>query len=130
MWAFYLWGDNMSMISVNGVVLPTPSAYSYGLQDISGTDAGRALDEKATMYKNKKCQKVKISLAWNGISPEVCSQILLAIDDEYFDVTYVDAKLNQNLTKTFYVGDRTAPVKQWIVNNKMYSQLSFDIIER
>lgn len=118
----------MAMIWVDGAEVKTPSVFNYFLQDVSDSASGRTLD--SLMHKNRVAQKVKISLAWNSPTPEETSSILKAFDPEYIMVTYPDAKENQNVTKEFYVGDRSAPIKTWTIGNKRYSQVSFDIIER
>ena len=116
------------MLKVDGKLLKSPSGFSWGLQDVSDSDSGRTTDGK--MHKNRIAQKRKLSLEWQGLTPEEESEILKAVNPEYIDVEYPDAMENSNLTKTFYAGDRTAPMKIWTISNKIYSLLSFDIIER
>lgn len=106
----------------------SPSVFSWGLQDVSKSDAGRS--ENAKMHKNRVAQKRKISLAFNGTNKSETSRILKAVNPEYIDVTYPDAMSGQDETRTFYVGDRSAPVKIWAVGRKYYESVSFDIIER
>lgn len=53
-----------------------------------------------------------------------------AFNPEYINVTYPDAMSGTDETREFYVGDRSAPMKMWTVKKKIYSQISFDIIER
>jgi len=118
----------MAMIKVDGAAIKSPSTFSWGLQDVSDSAAGRTQD--IVMHKNRVGQKRKISLAWNGPRPSEVSAILKAFNPEYVSVTYPDALSGEIETRTFYVGDRTAPIKTWTVNNKLYTQLSFEIIER
>lgn len=118
----------MAMIWVDGVEIKTPSVFNYSLQDVSDSASGRTLD--ALMHKNRIAQKIKISLSWNSPTPDETSAILKAFNPEYIMVKYPDAKENQYVTKEFYVGDRSAPIKIWAIGNKRYSQVSFDIIER
>jgi hypothetical protein len=120
----------MSMLNVDGVVIPPPSSLTWGLQDVSGSDAGRTQDPNATMQKNRITQKRKLSLVWNNPDKNKTSQILKAFNPEYIHVTYHDAMDNVSETREFYVGDRTAPTKMWTIDKKIYSQVSFDIIER
>ena len=89
----------MAMMLVDGVALPTPSTFEWGMIDVSASDSGRTQDGK--MHKNRIAQKRQIKLSWSGT-------------DE---------------TRTFYVGDRSAPIKIWTINNKRYETLSFDLIE-
>lgn len=118
----------MAILFVNGNAIKTPSGMSWGLQDVSDSDAGRTQD--AIMHKNRIAQKVKLSLSWDNPTREETASILQVFNPEYINVTYPDAMSGQNETRTFYVGDRTAPMKIWTVGNKRYSQLSFDLIER
>lgn len=114
---------------VNGVPLKyTPSTFNYGLQDVSDTESGRTQD--AVMHKNRIAQKVKIDLSWNVLRPSEVSELFKMFDPEYIDVTYWDAKEGKEVTKTFYTGDKTAPVKYWVIDNKMYNQVAFNLIER
>lgn len=117
----------MAMISVDGNVLPCPSVFQWGIQDISSSESGRTDD--AIMHKNRIGQKRKISLQWNGLTRSDMAKILQAVNPEYIDVTYPDAMSGDDETRTFYVGDRTAPVKYWWIGNQRYETLSFDIIE-
>lgn len=118
----------MAMILVDGVEIKDPSSFIWGLQDVSDSAAGRTQD--TIMHKNRVGQKRKISLTWNGIKRDVASEVLQAFNPEYVEVTYPDALSGQYETRTFYVGDRSAPMKMWTVNKKIYSQVSFEIIER
>lgn len=119
----------MALVNLNGYQT-TPSALTWGLMDNSASDAGRVQDENDTMYKNRTSQKRKLNLSWNAPTPQMAARILQAVNDEYFSVTYPDAMSGTNETRVLYVGDRTAPMKIWTVNNKRYEQLSFNLIER
>lgn len=118
----------MAILFVDGIAIKTPSGMTWGLQDVSDSDAGRTQD--AVMHKNRIAQKVKLSLSWDNPTHGEAASILRAFNPEYINVTYPDAMSGQNEARMFYVGDRTAPMKIWIVGNKRYSQLSFDLIER
>ena len=119
---------NNTMIKVNGVPIATPSTFTWGLTDVSDSQSGRTQD--SLMHKNRVAQKRKIQLGWNNPSKETAASILQAFNPEYIDVTYPDAMSGNDETRTFYVGDRSAPKKMWTVNKKIYSQISFNIIER
>ncbi len=82
------------------------------------------------MHKNRVGQKRKIALGWNNPTKEEAAAILQAFNPEYINVTYPDAMSGTDETREFYVGDRSAPMKMWTVKKKIYSQISFDIIER
>lgn len=118
----------MAMILVNGEAVKTPSSFSWGLQDIADSASGRT--EDSVMHRNRLAQKRKLSLSWQNITSGEAAGILQAFNPEYVDITYPDAMSGTNETRTFYVGDRSAPMKWWNINGKIYSTVSFDVIER
>ena len=118
-----------TMLAVDGAWTYTPSSFTFGLQDVSSAEAGR-VEDNDTMYKLRTSQKRTLSLGWNGTTPGQTSEILQAFNPEYFTLTYPDALSGKMETREFYCGDRTAPVKTWVANNKLYTSVSFDVIER
>lgn len=112
--------------SVDGVAVKCPSSYKWSLQDVSASDAGRS--ESVIMDKNRIAQKRKVVLEWQNISIEECSDILNKFNPEYLSITYLDLMSGRYETRTFYVGDRTAPL--YNVSKGIVSSLGFDIIER
>lgn len=112
--------------TVDGAIVKCPSGYQYALSDLSDSAAGRT--EDTVMHKNRIGQKVKISLEWKNITTKECSDILKAFNPEYISVNYLDALKGDFDTKTFYVGDRSAP----LYNCKMglWSNVSFSITEQ
>ena len=121
-------GQHNGMIKVDGVAIKTPATFSWGLQDVSGSDAGRTMD--GVMHKNRIAQKRKIDLVWAMPTPEESHAILVAFNPEYINVTYYDPLDGATVTRTFYTGDKTAAVRIWTVDNKRYESVSFNIIER
>lgn len=117
----------MAMITVDGVSVPCPSVFKWGLQDISASESGRTDDTK--MHKIRVGQKRKISLQWNIKDKATASKILKAFNPENISVKYPDAMSGTDETRTFYVGDRSAPMKYWWVGKQLYESISFDIIE-
>lgn len=121
----------MAIITINGTAYDTnnaPSKMSIGIYDVSNPDSGRDLN--GLMYKNLVARKYKIELEWWCPSPAVVSQVLTSIDPEYFNVTFTDPKTNSSVTKSMYVGDRSAPYQMWGTDRKFFSKLSFNLIER
>ena len=116
------------MITVDGAEIPCPSTFEWSLQDISAGESGRTDD--TTMHKNRVGQKRKLKLAWIAKDWQTTSKILRSFNPEYINVRYPDMMSGTYQTRTFYVGDRTAPVKYWMVGRKMIGQISFNITER
>lgn len=115
------------VFQVNGSDIPIPSEFGWSIQDVSAPDSGRTLD--GLMQKERVTRKEKISLKWNGKSPEDTATILQAFADEYFNVTYVCPLTNSMVTKQFYCGDQSAPYYWWC-NGGLLESVSFNIIER
>lgn len=113
--------------TVNGGEVPAPSTYEYQESDVSASDAGRT--EDTLMHKMMIGKKVHLNLAWNNVTTAQVSTILNAFTaQEYFPVKYLDPKANGFVTKTFYVGDRSAPA--YSVRMGLWSNVTFNIIEQ
>ena len=106
--------------------VPAPKKYQWGLQDISDSKAGRTEDE--LMHKNRTGQKVKLELEWEALSLSDASTVLQAFNPEYVEITYLDAMAGNFLTKTFYIGDREAPI--FNARTGVWDSISFNAIEQ
>lgn len=108
--------------------MPCPSSWQWGLQDVSAGESGRTDD--ALMHKNRVAQKRKIQVGYSGVKDTVAKTVLQAINPEYINVYYYDLMEGAFQTRTFYVGDRSAPFKWWWDGKHILESLSFDLIER
>lgn len=115
-----------TILKVNGVFIPDPSELQWGIQSVSDSDAGR--DLKGKMHVKLRTRKRKLELKWSGIDFNATAEILNAVNPETFNVTYWDAQQNKNVTKTFYVGDRTAMVNSYVQGQRR-NDVAFNIIE-
>ena len=120
--------ENKNMIQVDGAWIKTPSVFELSVNDVSASDAGRTQD--GLMHKNRITRKRKIVLKWNGVGPKDAKDILQAFKNEYFTINYYDPVIGTRVTKTFYSGDQSMPIKTWTVGNRVFEQVSFDVIER
>ena len=122
--------------SSNLVDVPVePDSISWGLQDVSASDAGRVQDSNNTMYKMRTSQKRKLQLSWTNITFENASSIVKMFNPEYVYVRYKDLLTGGWRTAQFYTGDKTAPFRMISLNDThgrktVMSSLSFDIVER
>ena len=80
------------------------------------------------MHVELVTRKRKLELEWAGIDFAATAEILTAVKPETFDVTFWDAEENKNLTKTFYVGDRSAMVNSYVEGQRR-NDVKFNIIE-
>lgn len=120
--------NQTAMIIVDGVEMPCPSKFEWGLQDVSAAESGRTDD--TMMHKNRVGQKRKIGLGWNGLDWTTTAFVMRAFNPEYVQVRYPDMLSGNYEIREFYVGDRSAPVVVWWVGNQRIETVSFDIIER
>lgn len=116
-----------TILKINGTFIPDPSSLQWGLQTVSASDAGRDLQGK--MHVNQVSEKRKLELQWSGVDFATAKEILQAVHHETFQVNYLDALTNTRQTRTFYVGDRTAPVYSYSDGHRWYTNVSFNIIE-
>lgn len=112
--------------SVDGQPIPCPSSFQWALEDLSAGDAGRT--EDTVMDKKRIGQIVKLNLEWKNVSIKNASTILKLFNPEYINVCYLDAKVGEYRTSTFYVGNRTAPLYNTSLG--LWSKISFNLIER
>ncbi len=113
--------------SVDGAELPrSPSSYTWKLEDVSASDAGRT--EDTVMHKKRIGQVIGIELAWQNITTAEVSAILRAFNPEYITVCYLDAMQGGYITSDFYVGNRSAPMYSAVKG--LWSNVSFNLIER
>ena len=115
-----------TILKVNGSFIPDPSELQWGIQSVSDSNAGRTMDGK--MHVNLVTRKLKIELKWSGVDFATTAEILAAVNNETFSVTYFDALTNSSQTRTFYVGDRSAMVKSYVEGYRR-NDISFNIIE-
>lgn len=114
---------------INGVSVKPPRDFAVGLNTIDSDTSGR--NAKGKMKRDIIDQKVKLELKWGPLSDTEISTILKSVKGKFFTVNYPDPEEGKQLTKSFYVGDRTAPAYSW--NEKFKSikweGLSMNFIE-
>ncbi|MDV3426667.1 MAG: hypothetical protein LIR50_05690 [Bacillota bacterium] len=116
------------MLSVNNTDLTFPKSYSVILSDI---DANSQRNANGELIRDRLCVKRKLEMQWQPLTQDEISIILTAVQDTFFDCTFLDPK-DGVITKTMYVGDRTAPA--YIVdeesNTGKWNNLKMDFIEK
>ena len=112
------------MLKINGVQIHEPQEMMVRIQDVD-FDSGRTAD--GTMHRNRVNVKRKIELKFPPMSTQEISKVLKAVDGESFTVTYLDPYDGAEATRTFYSGDREAPVYNFALN--IWKSCSFNLIE-
>ena len=94
-------------IYIIGVAFPYPDRES-GLQSVQ-TIVDSARNANGVMVGERVGRDMgKIELTWSVLTPEMWSQMLQIFSNFTFSLRYLDMVTNDWVTRTFYVGDRSA----------------------
>jgi hypothetical protein len=116
----------MTLISINGVDLPTPAEYDVGIMDLSQAER----NVRGDMIIERIATKRKLEMGWSYLTGAQYSQILNAVDPVFFSVTYFDPKDNAMKTGTFYCGDRQAPMLRFNNGIASWKDVKFSLVEK
>ena len=111
---------NFITLSAGGDTLQVPfAAYESGKQ-IVATMVDQARTADGIVRGSVIAKASKIELKWPCLTPEVWAGICTFFSNHfYFNATYYDMEKNDFVTKTMYVGDRSAmPFKMDSVTGK------------
>lgn len=114
------------MIKINGVVIPTPSDYSVGIQDISKAER----NANGTMIIERIATKRKIELGWKHLDKSDLAKVMSLVSPVFFQVEYLDPQDNRKKTGTFYAGDRNMGALDYINGNIRWRDIKFNVVER
>lgn len=119
----------MAILVINGISMPAPSEFTPKRIDLSSEETGRTLS--GIMIKDVVAIKVTLSCSWKLLNWADCSKLLTEVEkSEFMSVKYPDPKEGIYVTKTFYVGDRTAPALKLEEGKEMWEGVAFDFIEQ
>ena len=114
------------MISINGVQIATPKTYEATVSDLDGESNRNANGE---LIRDRIAVKRKLNLEWGPLTQNQISTLLSAVSSVFFTVTFPDPELGM-ITKTMYVGDRTAPAYSFIDGEVKWQGLKMNFIEK
>lgn len=114
---------------LNGVTVKTPASVEPTIQDI---DAKASRDSNGLLHRDRIAVKRKLTVKWGPLTVSECSAILTAISGQFFSCTYLDPQTGSLQTKTFYAGDRTAPVYTYneALTTYVWQNVQVDFIEQ
>ena len=96
-------------LKVNNVEIKCPNEFKVTVLDVDdGETSVRTAD--GTLNRDRVAVKRQIEMSWTMIKWSELSTILQAMADVFFDFYYPDPMTGQYETKTFYVGNRPAPM--------------------
>lgn len=94
----------MTLLSIDGQAMPTPTEYKVQYSDLDSSDTGRTEDGQL-LRSRVRAGIAKISLKWELISTADCEKILTATGPDSMQVDYFFGTTH---TAQMYAGDRTA----------------------
>lgn len=117
----------MAILTIAGVEVKDPSVFQVDLQDI---DKESERNANGTMQRTRVAVKRKLTVEWGPLSNSEISKILKSVSDVFFTVKYPDLELGGITTKTFYTGDRSAPVLRVNKGVTRWEGLKTNLVER
>ncbi|WP_407922093.1 DUF6711 family protein [Clostridium nigeriense] len=114
------------MIKINGVDIATPKTYEATVTDLDGETNRNANGE---MIRDRIAVKRKLNLEWGPLTQAEIQTLLSAVSSVFFTVTFPDP-MSGMVTKTMYVGDRTAPAYSFINGEIKWQGLKMNFIEK
>lgn len=117
------------MLKINGVAIATPKTFKVNIYDIDGETYRNT---RGDLIRDRITTKRKLECEWPPLTMTQISTLLKAVEDEFFQVEYPDPYEGAFITKTFYVGDRTAPMlrQNQQTGEILWEGLSMNFIER
>lgn len=116
------------MLKINGVSITAPISFKVEIMDLDGESNRNA---KGELIRDRIAVKRKLECEWPPLTMSQISTILQAVKDVFFQVEYPDPMQGAVITKTFYVGDRSAPALYIDKSGKMFWKgLTMNFIEK
>jgi hypothetical protein len=119
---------SLNYFVINGSNVTQPIEVVYNRYDLDSEESFRSLSGE--MQRDRIAVKVKLECRWNALTASQMSQLLQAMDDVFFEINYFDPFEGQYVTKTFYVGDRSAPVYSIAGGKVIFKSFSANFIEK
>ena len=114
--------------TINNTQVTQPAEVVYDRSDLDSEDSFRALNGE--MQRDRVATKVKLNCTWNALTSTQMKQLLQSMDDVFFPINYYDPHDGSYITKTFYVGDRSAPVYSVANGKVIFRSFTANFIEK
>lgn len=116
------------MLRINGVAIASPKDFKVDISDLDG-ESGR--NARGELIRDRVAVKRKLECEWGPLTNSEISVLLQSVQSAFFRVEYPDPMTGTNQTKTFYVGDRSAPAYFKDDSGKwLWKGLSMNLIEK
>lgn len=113
---------------IDGTTIPTPTEYTFDIEDLSSEETGRTLDGK--MHKDVVAVKDYYTCTWKKLSWADAAALLNLVDGKTkVTLTFFDPRVpNTPLSKKFYVGKRSGVANNLNDPNNAWSEITFQFI--
>lgn len=115
----------MSMITVGGSTIATPSDFQVTIADISKAQR----NAQGTMLIERIATKRTLALTYPYLSQSDCSNLLTLLANVTFSVSYPDPQTGATRTGNFYCGDRQLGTIDFQNGIPRYKDIKFTLIE-
>lgn len=117
------------MLKINGVAIAAPKTFKVDISDIDGESNRNA---RGDLIRDRIAVKRKIECEWPPLEMGEVSTLLKSVKDVYFTVEFPDPMEGTFISKTMYVGDRSAPLCTYDSTKSRYlwQGLSMNFIEK
>lgn len=115
---------------MNGKDLPIPAkgGATFSVQDIDSSETGR--NQNGLMMRERVATKIKWQFSFPALNRKMGANLFNALSDVSFEFEYPDPfSETDTVTKTCYVGDRTAPSYSMVDGMPMWENISFAVVE-
>lgn len=121
----------MSILMINDNEIATPKTMTWDIYDLD-SEEGAGRNQEGLMFRDRVAVKRKLNCTWGPLEPLEMAELLQAMDEVFFTLSYPDAHDGEYREGTFYVGDRSTPVYMWNDEKGKYlwEGLTANFIER
>lgn len=114
---------------IDGVAIPTPSEYTFNVEDLSSQNTGRTLD--GVMHKDVVAVKDTYDCTWKRLSWQDAADLLNAINaKEQFSFTHADPRVpGRFITGIYYVGKRSSVALNLNNNSNTWHDIKMTFIQ-
>ncbi|CAM2948845.1 DUF6711 domain-containing protein [Hathewaya histolytica] len=115
------------MLKINGLTIVAPKSFKVSINDLDGETTRNA---RGDLIRDRIAVKRKLECEWGPLKDNEISNLLKVVTSVYFSVEYPDPVEGKRLSKTFYVGDRSAPMYFVKDGVPLWQGLSMNFIEK
>lgn len=97
--------------------------------DLDKDGSGRNILD-GLMYRTRIATKLKYNVSFLRLPADVLQQLENDMDNEFINVTLLEAKSNRHVTRTYYTSTINEGIQRAVGGETYYDGVAFDITER